>query len=218
MIEEILPERVRAVEVFDDEFAPSLFPEEEAQLVGAVDGRYREFATVRACARRALGDLGLPPVALPRGDGGAPVWPAGIVGSMTHCEGYRSGAVAWSTDIGAIGIDAEPAEPLPGRVLDLVALPQERNMLAELVTAVPSVCWDRLLFCMKEAVYKAWFPLAKRWLGFEDVLIGLDRDGTFTARLLVPGPAIARVVIEGLGGRWILRDDLVLAAIAGSGY
>ena len=57
-------------------------------------------------------------------------------------------------------------------------------------------CWDRLLFCAKESVYKAWFPLAKRWLDFQDAAITVDPvRRTFTARLAGSGPA-------GRGGGW----------------
>nr|WP_277349809.1 4'-phosphopantetheinyl transferase superfamily protein [Planosporangium thailandense] len=180
----------------------------------AVDKRRAEFATVRACARRALGELGLPPVALPRGERGAPRWPDGIVGSMTHCTGYRASAVAWAAKVPTIGIDAEPALPLPGRVLGMVSLPQERVMLTALAAAAPAVCWDRLLFCAKEAVYKAWFPLARRWLGFEDALIEIDPGGVFSVRLLVPGPRLADGEVTGFAGRWLTRDGLLLAAVA----
>jgi 4'-phosphopantetheinyl transferase EntD len=67
---------------------------------------------------------------------------------------------------------------------------------------------DRLLFSAKESVYKAWFPLAQRWLGFCDAQIALNADGTFDARLLVSGP------VESFGGRWLARDGLLLTAIA----
>ncbi|GAA1822979.1 4'-phosphopantetheinyl transferase superfamily protein [Planosporangium flavigriseum] len=208
MIEEILPADVRSAEAFDDLASAPLFAEEEALVERAVGKRRAEFATVRACARRALGELGLPPVAVLRGDRGEPRWPDGIVGSMTHCTGYRASAVARGEKVATIGIDAEPALPLPGGVLDMVSLPQERAHLARLADDRPAVCWDRLLFCVKEAVYKAWFPLATRWLGFEDAAIEIDPDGTFNARLHVPGP------VSGFTGRWLARDGLVLAAIA----
>jgi 4'-phosphopantetheinyl transferase EntD len=35
----------------------------------------------------------------------------------------------------------------------------------------PEVYWDRVLFCIKESTYKAWFPLTHRWLGFEDASV-----------------------------------------------
>jgi 4'-phosphopantetheinyl transferase EntD len=73
-----------------------------------------------------------------------------------------------------IGLDAEPHDELPDGVLDAVSLAPERERVAELTAAVPGVCWDRLLFCVKESVYKAWFPLTGRWLGFEEACVDFD--------------------------------------------
>ncbi|WP_405845207.1 4'-phosphopantetheinyl transferase [Streptomyces platensis] len=70
-----------------------LFPEESQVIALAVDKRRREFTTARSCAREALRRLGHPTVPIPRGRSGAPLWPAGVVGSITHCQGYRSAAV-----------------------------------------------------------------------------------------------------------------------------
>jgi 4'-phosphopantetheinyl transferase EntD len=80
---------------------------------------------------------------------------------------------------------------------------------------MPAVHWDRLLFSAKESVYKAWFPLAKRWLGFEDAVVTLDPSAeTFAARLLVSGPLLGGRRLTGFSGRWLIRDGLVLTAIA----
>jgi 4'-phosphopantetheinyl transferase EntD len=76
------------------------------------------------------------------------------------------------------------------------------------------VHWDRLLFSAKESVYKAWFPLANRWLGFEDAVLAIDPcRRSFEARLLVPGPALAGGRLTMFSGRWLVRDGLVLTAI-----
>jgi 4'-phosphopantetheinyl transferase EntD len=82
------------------------------------------------------------------------------------------------------------------------------------------VCWDRVLFCAKETVYKAWLPLTHRWLGFQEAnatiyppTIG-HTDGTFSARLLVTGPMIGGEQLTGFDGRWLIRDGLVITAIA----
>ena len=168
-----------------------LFPEEEALLARAVDKRRREFATARDCARGALAALGVAPVPILRGERGAPQWPPGIVGSITHCAGYRAAAVARASDVLTIGLDAEPDEMLPDGVLGSVSLPGERERLRDLAAAAPGTCWDRLLFSAKESVYKAWFPLTGRWLGFEDADITIDAaDGTFEARLLTAAPMV----------------------------
>ena len=96
----------------------------------AVDRRRAEFTTVRTCARIALGRLGLPPAPLLTGSKREPLWPAGVVGSITHCDGYRAAAVARASEVAAIGIDAEPHDPLPDGILDRVTLPAERAHLA----------------------------------------------------------------------------------------
>lgn len=214
MIEEILPACVAAVDTRED-LVVALFPEEEQALGRAVDKRRREFVTARACARGALAQLGLPPVAIPRGERGEPGWPAGVVGSITHCAGYRACAVARTEALMTVGIDAEPNEPLPDGVLGEIARAEELERLRELARREPSVRWDRLLFSAKEAVYKAWFPLARRWLGFEDATVSIDlARGAFEARLLVPGPLVGADRLRSLEGRFLARDDLVLTAVS----
>lgn len=215
MIEEILPDSVAVAASRDDILDAPLFPEEEAAVGPAVEKRRREFTTARACARTALSQLGVPPQPIPTGARGAPQWPAGIVGSITHCDGYRACAVARATDLASVGIDAERNEPLPDGLLGDIALPEERDSLRGLMREPQEVHWDRLLFSMKEAVYKAWFPLAERWLGFEDATIEIDPVGSsFSARLLVPGPLLGGVELRGFSGRWFARDELILTAIA----
>ncbi len=78
---------------------------------------------------------------------------------MTHCAGYRAAAVARSRDLLTVGIDAEPHHVLPPNVLGYVALHEEQDRLIDLSAADSRICWDRILFCSKETVYKAWFPL-----------------------------------------------------------
>jgi 4'-phosphopantetheinyl transferase EntD len=215
MIEEILPQGVVAVDTREDLLEIELFAQERAALGRAVDKRRREFITARACARRALAQLGMPPLPIPVGERGEPCWPPGVVGSITHCAGYRACALARAAEIATVGIDAEPNEALPRGVLEEIARVEERPGVAELMGSEPAVRWDRLLFSAKEAVYKAWFPLARRWLGFEDAVVTFDRaTRTFDARLLVAGPPLGESLLTELRGRWLVRDGLVLTAIA----
>jgi 4'-phosphopantetheinyl transferase EntD len=215
VIETILPQGAACAEAFGDPPRLVLFPEEESLLARAVDKRRREFTTARACARTALAALGFPPAPILAGERGAPQWPPGVVGSITHCAGYRAAAAARACDLLTIGLDAEPDEVLPGGVLEAVSLPGERERLRDLAAAAPGTCWDRLLFSAKEATYKAWFPLARRWLGFEDADITVNAaDGTFETRLLVPAPAVSDSPLAGFTGRWLARDGLILTAIA----
>jgi 4'-phosphopantetheinyl transferase EntD len=211
VIEEILPAAVASAEMFTDPPDAALLPQEAAIVERVSDKRRREFTAGRECARIALGKLGVVPVPILIGERGAPQWPPGIVGSITHCDGYRAAAAAHASDVAAIGMDAEPDDPLPRGVLDVISLPAERARLAALAGEGPAVCWDRLLFSAKESVYKAWFPLTGRWLGFEDADVTITPAGTFTARLLAePQPPCT----ASFAGRWLASGGLILTAIA----
>ena len=109
--------------MYDDppELAP--LPEEEPLIAKSVAKRRNEFITVRYCARQALGELGVPPVPILKGDKGEPCWPDGVVGSLTHCTGFRGAAVGRHGAVRSVGIDAEPHDVLPNGVLDAISLP-----------------------------------------------------------------------------------------------
>jgi 4'-phosphopantetheinyl transferase EntD len=215
VIEEILPAAVSAEESFADLDSETFFPEEEAVVAQAVAERRSEFATSRHCARTALRRLGVTPAPILPGACGAPRWPAGIVGSITHCAGYRAVAVAHSRDVVTIGIDAEPHDPLPDGVLDAIALDSERAMLGCLADASTGVCWDRLLFSAKESVYKAWYPLTARWLDFAAAEVAIDSAAQrFVAKLQVPDPVAAGRRWQEFNGRYVIRHGLVVTAIS----
>ena len=218
MIEEILPATAACAEAFADPPDVVLFPEEESLVAAAAGRRRREFATARSCARAALAELGVPPAPVLRGSRGEPRWPPGIVGSITHCAGYRAAVVAHARDVLTIGVDAENDEPLPDGVLDIVAVAGEQERLRRLAAAAPGTCWDRLLFSAKESVYKAWFPLTGRWLDFQDVDISIDAaGGTFGARPLTAVAEAAGVPLTAFAGRWLASGGFILTAVTLAG-
>jgi len=215
MIERLVEGHVAVVEMRRDTSAPIPFAAEEDVVARACPRRRREFATGRACARRALIDLGLAPVAIPKGSKGEPIWPRGVVGSITHCRGLRAAAVARSAAVASLGIDAEPNAPLPRGVFERVAHGGERELAgtAELGRGEP-VHLDRLLFSAKESVYKAWFQLRPRWLGFEDVVVSIDPEQqAFRGRLRVPGPRLEGGRLEELHGRWSVEGGVLASAV-----
>lgn len=214
VISVLLPPGVVAVEAYDDSVPAPLFPEEEALIAGAAPQRRREFATGRRLARAALAQLGHPEAPLLIGERGAPIWPAGVVGAITHCDGYRAAVAGSSSAVAALGVDAEPDEPLPDGVLEVIARRKERKRLAELAAADDRIRWDRLLFCAKEAVYKAWFPLTGRWLGFEEVLVTVDPENRRFAADIPAGATVNDVPLTGFAGRWLSGRGLLITAIA----
>lgn len=238
----LLPPQVISAEAYTDPPGVFLYPEEEAVITRAVDKRRREFTTGRHCARQALTALGVSPGPLPRGERGAPVWPAGVVGSLTHCDGYRAAAVAHRSEVTSLGVDAEPHARLPDDVLGGVTLPAERDALAGLERRHPRLHWDRLLFSAKESVYKTWFPLTGAWLGFEEAEVeffalrtdprptgnatsaadagvpgapdGPACSGEFRARLLRAGQDREGHPLRSFEGRWRVARGLLLTAVA----
>lgn len=187
---------------------------EESEVERALQRR-RELASARACARRALAGLGVESAPVLAGPDGEPLWPDGVVGSVAHCDGFRGCAAARAEDFAAIGVDAEPNLPLRAGVLGDIALAPERGWVTGLNREIPEISWDRLLLCIKEAVYKTVFPLAGVRLGVSDAVVSVaPAAGTFSARLLVSRPALADVGINILRGRWLVADGIALAAIA----
>lgn len=216
MIERLLPAGVAAIACTRDVPLSTLFEAELAAILPAVPRRRAEYATVRWAARRCLARLGHPPVPILSGAGGAPLWPDDCVGALTHCEGYRAAAVAKASTVDGVGIDAEPAQPLPDRVPNEISSAAEREHLARLGLRWRLTPWDRLLFSAKESYYKVWFPAMGCWLGFDDVEVRFrapdnSTGGSFTVRPCSGGKRRARRAgdfdasatgFPALDGRW----------------
>ncbi|WP_344669252.1 4'-phosphopantetheinyl transferase family protein [Catenulispora yoronensis] len=213
LIAEIVPAPAECVDT-REELDAELLAGELEHIARAVPSRRAEFVSGRTCARLALARLGLGPRPILAGARGEPKWPRGIVGSITHCAGYRGAVVARSAQIASVGIDAEPNAALPEGVLDAISLPAEQAWIERLSTTHQGVSWDRLLFSAKEAVYKAWYPLTLRWLDFVDAAVTVEPErGRFTAKLRTGGPVVGGREVSEFSGRWVVRENLILAAV-----
>lgn len=207
-IGQILPSRARAAETRGETPAAEPRPSEAKAVASSTPQRRREFASSRACAHAALEQLGCADAPIGKAPGGSPHWPDGVVGSITHCSGYRAAAVARTPDIRGLGIDAEPHDPLRDGLMDVIALPGERHHHRWLREIDPGTHWDRILLSAKESVYKAWYPLTGRWLDFADAELELwPHSGAFLIRLdTEPVPELV--------GRWLVTGDgLVLTSV-----
>lgn len=166
--------------------------------------RRRASGAARIAARSALGELGADGAApLPRLASGAPLWPGGIVGSLAHDDDFALAAAARRGRLVGLGVDIEPAEPLPEDVVDLVL---SRDELRQ--TRGDGVA-QRLVFVAKEAVYKAIHPLDGTPLDFPDIEINLGKG----AAVLRDGRRLRVVLFS--GGR-LIAVALVEANLAGS--
>ena len=183
-----------------------LLPEERPLVADAGPRRRAEFATGRECARVALSRLGAGAsgTAVLRDPRGAPAWPHGVVGSIAHCAGWtgavagRAGGALTGHGLRGIGLDAEPRVALPAGVLDVIASEPERATVTRLTTEAPGIPWATVLFCAKEAAYKAWYPRHGEVLDHDAVQVSLSASGGFAAEAL------------GVRGRWTVGPRVVV--------
>jgi 4'-phosphopantetheinyl transferase EntD len=186
-------------------------PEEAACIRGAGAKRRREFTAGRLCAREALASLGIHGFPLVVGESRVPVWPPGVVGSISHCKGFCGVAVARQGVVGGLGLDVERAEPLEPELLVRICTPRERERLATRGGAPDA---GKLTFCAKESFYKCYFPLTRTFLGFQDVEVEFEPGlRGFRARLVrADAPSVCGV--RELEGRLAWSDALVFAGVS----
>ena len=177
----------------------TLHPDERAAIARAVPARQREFAGGRAAARIAQHHLGRVPGPVPMGPDRAPVWPAGLRGTITHAAGLCLAAVSAAPGIAALGLDLEEDVPLPPEVMAEVLGPDE--------TGLP----PRLVFSAKETVFKALYPTVGAVFGFDAVRIRLSGGGFSAETLVALGPLPAGLR---LSGRVWRGEGLILTALA----
>ena len=140
---------------------------EAASIPSSIANVRRASGAARIVARNLLARLGYPEAQVPKGVGGAPVWPVDVVGSLAHDDAIAVAAVGLRRDFASVGIDVERTGSLPSDMLALVATQSERQRIEDdLVKA-------KLLFALKEAVYKAIYPLDRVFLEFGDIEVDL---------------------------------------------
>lgn len=147
----------------------ALLPTEAPAWNGAAERVRQSSGAARIVVRELLARLGHSSCPVPKAAGGAPAWPEGIIGSLAHDQRFAVATVARRADSHSIGIDIEPAESLPADLLDIVATPAERIRIGA------DLLMGRALFVIKEAVYKAVYPLDRTFLEHHDVVVDLDR-------------------------------------------
>jgi 4'-phosphopantetheinyl transferase EntD len=174
-----------------------LLPEERALVESAVDSRRFEFSSARCLARDLLAELGVAEQALLPNSDRSPIWPQGVIGSLSHSR--RFCAVAVANQISSSEQSSTPSPRLLGVGVDLEDIRALRTPLfAELLTADelrrldPAASQEQqanqvlAAFSIKEAVYKAMSPIDNDGLAFHDVEIHLESDSLFAPNLKMP--------------------------------
>ena len=190
--------------------ADTLLPGEAAMVADAVPKRVGEFAAGRACARAALAQLGIGGFELRSAADRSPLWPPGIVGSISHTDGFCGAAAGSSAHVLGLGLDAEARHRVGPDLWRRICTEEERRQLATL-DAVQAAERATLIFSAKEAFYKAQYPLTRQWLNFTDVTVHVEA-GHFD---VVPQRPLAIAALRPAPwrGRLLLDGDLALTLV-----
>ena len=130
--------------------------------------RLTDFSTGRYCATKALEQMRIKDATIPIGEDREPIWPEGIVGSISHCDSLTGAIVAKSSDHISLGIDIEEIGRVTPDLWDLVFTENEKNYLSGL-SEKEVLIQSTAIFSAKEAFYKFQYPITQTFLDFLDV-------------------------------------------------
>jgi 4'-phosphopantetheinyl transferase EntD len=206
-LKSLLPAQVEVVLSAQAPAAGQRLPDAEMAAIASMrPNRRSEFVHGRTCARAALAALGFPDRAIPVGTSREPVWPNGVVGSISHYGPIAAAVTARREVVSALGIDLESDSPLDAELLAMICRPDERERLNQIDRPLVAA---KLLFSAKESIFKCIWPTVRRFVDFQDVGIRVDVDaGAFTPvdwTDNLPAPVMRRIA-----GRYLLRDGWIM--------
>jgi enterobactin synthetase component D len=144
-------------------------------IARSVPHRRAEFLHGRRAAACALAALGLAAVEIPIGPTREPVWPPGVIGSISHNHGYAIAVAALRGHHAGVGIDLETVgnSDQQQALLGSVVAPAEAAYLRSLGGAMPMATLLTLVFSAKESLYKGAFHSVGRFFDFSAARVGL---------------------------------------------
>ena len=172
--------------------------------------RMLDFKRGRYCARMALAHVGRQHEAISVGASREPVWPDGIIGSISHCDGTSAAAVCAGDDLLGIGIDMETLQVLEPVVLDQICGPEEVQWMANHHTDRQ---FSSVVFCIKEAIYKSVWPNLRRFVEFREVSVIPELgENTFVAKSA--SRSLSHDLIARVSGFWAISSGRIFAYAA----
>lgn len=201
---------VVAAELLSEAPSTVLTDSELRSISHCSEKRIQDFTRGRACARRALTELGIHDFSLLPGERREPLWPSEVIGSITHTTGFAAAVVGLRSRIQALGVDCEVISSLSDDLWESICTPAEQAYLASLPQAQAQQ-WAALIFAAKEAFYKCQFPVSREWVGFEAVTIEAFA-GQFRVVPQIRLP-VASEWVASLVGRYEFRECWVIAGV-----
>ncbi len=171
----------------------ALYPEEESIITRAALKRQREFRTGRLLARQALATLGAQETPILRGIDRAPIWPDGYLGSISHTQNLCAALAARRMDYCGIGIDVEFATPLKPDLYTLIGRQEEiEDFSTTVICGNQSIDRAKLTFSIKEAFFKAYYPVTRCLLDFLDARVRISQSDTTFEVHIIPHASLFR--------------------------
>lgn len=219
LIKTLFPDAVEVVIATPEMWERPVKVAEEQSITSAVEKRKREYRAGRHSAAAVLSMLGIEDYSLLNDPQRAPIWPPGIIGSLTHCDNFCCAVAASQLNIASVGIDAEPLIPLPKESTPLIC--HEQELVSLQASGHTDNFWSKVIFSAKEAFYKAYFPLCRQYLDFLEAHVELHasqsktkatRSGDFSIQLLTP-PHYALYNQQSFSGRYLITATHIITAI-----
>ena len=233
-----LPPGCAGVRVMGDPAAWSEAFDWPTELTDAAATRRADFLMGRLAAVEALRRLGVEG-SVGRSSDGAPVWPEGVAGSLTHHSGVAAAVVG--RQAGGLGpSDGGPGRDLAGLGIDICPRldgDRLRAVVRQCLTEAERERWAgeeaaTVAFAAKESIYKAAYPRAQRFIGFAEAeILTIDtgrsavekchpvdvsdrrtQAGTWIAR--VSGPLAEEIGVDAVTGSYAWDGSLLYAALA----
>ena len=138
---------------------------------------------------------------IPKHEDRSPVWPTGVIGTISHFEQHAAAAVASAAAYRGLGLDLESPETLSAEIATMVCRPEESGDTAD----------AKLLFSIKEAIYKCIYPVVGHYVDFQEMEVRLDTtNASYSA--IPHSETLDTRLIAGLQGKYYRHDTMVLAS------
>jgi 4'-phosphopantetheinyl transferase EntD len=173
-----------------------LYEEELHYIHNAVGKRKREFTAGRICARKALEKLNRSPCSIPVGSTREPLWPQGVAGSITHDGNHCVACVANRDIIPYLGIDLAVREPLDRNLIPLICTKDDIENIKNVGESNFETDPYKLIFSIKESVYKCLFPVVQQIFDFQDVSVHMKSKSGTTSIILLNNQLFSTLDLE----------------------
>ena len=213
VISELFPEYIRLACMRVQDAPLNVRDAERPLIKKAVAKRRREFSAGRSCARQALRALDCENTPIIHDENGAPLWPQGIVGSITHSTTHAAAAVAQDSRLRGLGIDMETVSRVSPAITNKILTAPELTTLQCHPDPAEQQRLLALLFSAKESIYKCLHPLLQCRIGFKDARIECEPDQNSIKILMDSRIQSALPGVKLLRGRYCYFDDTVCTAV-----